>query len=86
MGKRGIAKSYSIRYAHMIGKTFGRLTVIRILDEVHPHTGVPFVCKCVCGKEKIVGRYHLMRSAIKSCGCLRTGNKIGLQGSFAVIQ
>lgn len=28
-----------------------------------------WLCRCVCGKEKVVGGQHLRRGASKSCGC-----------------
>lgn len=58
---------------HLIGLSFGRLTVVY---EVEPHiypTGRPrrqYLCKCKCGKEKIV-RVNDLGVRVNSCGCLR---------------
>jgi len=49
---------------------FGRLTVIRLLDErSYGHT--VWECQCECGKLTTVYRGHLISGATKSCGCLR---------------
>lgn len=33
---------------------------------------VQWECKCVCGKPKWADKYHLLRGATKSCGCLHS--------------
>lgn len=52
-------------YTHedLTGQTFGYLTAIE-----HVGRGM-WKCRCVCGKEKIVGRLDLKRGRTKSCGC-----------------
>jgi hypothetical protein len=62
------------------GHEFGYWTVIR-------HSGADkgrnrlWVCRCVCGNEKLVGIQHLKSGASKSCGCksgeLRCGKLSG---------
>lgn len=49
----------------MIGKKFGRLTVIRAAE-----TG-RWVCSCECGNEKTYYRGNLTSGSTLSCGCLR---------------
>jgi ribosomal protein S27E len=61
---------------NLSGKTFGRLTAIKIVEK-HEHTptkrrGTFWLCKCECGNEKIVMSTELTRGDTKSCGC---GNK-----------
>lgn len=53
----------------LAGKQFGRLTVIKYAGSKNYRT--LWLCKCECGKEKIVKSSDLTRGATKSCGCLR---------------
>ena len=55
----------------MIGRKFGRLTVLRKSMEMsfskrRPH----WKCRCDCGIERIVSEKHLKSGNTKSCGCL----------------
>ena len=56
----------------LTGKRFGRLTVIRKAEDFSNgnHTHHKWVCKCDCGKEKIVSGESLRNGSSKSCGCL----------------
>ena len=54
----------------LTGQKFGRLTVIRLLDERTKNGGKKYLCRCDCGTEKVVQQGHLRSGAIKSCGCL----------------
>ncbi len=56
---------------NLIGKTFGRLTVIRLADVQKPGKGVLWLCQCSCGKECIANSIMLRSGHVKSCGCLR---------------
>jgi hypothetical protein len=52
----------------MIGKKYGRLT---ILKEGSKKGKVRFcVCSCDCGKIKSIQLYHILRGHSQSCGCL----------------
>jgi hypothetical protein len=54
----------------MIGKRFGRLTVIA--DAGNTKTGMKmWECKCDCGNITVVRGTHLREGSIKSCGCIR---------------
>lgn len=55
----------------MIGKRFGRLTVIEYVG-VNKHRKALFICKCDCGKitKPIIGG-NLRDGGTKSCGCLK---------------
>lgn len=56
------------KYEDLVGKKFNMLTVICLTDtKVHKMPG--WLCKCDCGGEKIVARYHLTSNSVKSCGC-----------------
>lgn len=51
----------------MIGQKFGRLTVIKRVEE--QNGALKWLCKCDCGNEKIVAGSHLKDGSTKSCGC-----------------
>jgi len=57
----------------MIGKRFGRLTVIAFGEKHRYPCGSlrwKWKCRCDCGKETIVDATTLRRGVSKSCGCL----------------
>lgn len=58
---------------NLIGKSFNKLTVIKIVERPeHVSTkrrGTYWLCKCECGNEKIVRSAELVRGDTKSCGC-----------------
>lgn len=54
---------------NLIGKKFGRLSVIGIDDRGTRKTY--WVCQCDCGNIKTVRSDSLQSGAIKSCGCLK---------------
>ena len=57
------------RYApNLIGKSFGRLTVID-RDENDEHRHSRWVCLCSCGNIKTVAARHLRSGNTVSCGC-----------------
>lgn len=49
------------------GEVFKRLTVI----SRHQRTPLRWLCKCICGTEKIVSSNCLLEGITRSCGCLR---------------
>jgi len=51
------------------GKKFGKLTVIERFGSGR-REGVFWLCKCACGKEKIINGRSLRNGNTKSCGCL----------------
>lgn len=65
---------------NIIGKKFGKLTVIDYVgkdDKYHKK----YLCKCDCGKQKIIAESALLHGQSKSCGCMRakdlTGKRFG---------
>lgn len=54
----------------MIGKVFGKLTVIKRYDQVNSDNKYPYVCKCECGGEVIAAKNNLVGGRTQSCGCL----------------
>jgi hypothetical protein len=58
----------------MTGKRFGRLTVVKRVDnytQPNGKTKVMYKCVCDCGNEIIVSATHLISGHTQSCGCLR---------------
>lgn len=53
----------------MIGKRYGRLTVISQSESITPGR-LLWLCKCDCGNECVVRGISLRRGDRKSCGCL----------------
>lgn len=55
----------------IIGKKFGKLTVIRFLSvKEREHKNRNVLCKCDCGNEHQVNYSKLINGHTKSCGCL----------------
>jgi len=52
----------------LTGMVFNRLTVIREYGKDNSGRYL-YLCRCSCGKEKIVRASHLTGGTIKSCGC-----------------
>jgi hypothetical protein len=65
------------RALDLTGQRFGILTVLeRAEDKVYKkRKRVCWLCRCDCGKEKIIAKDRLMRGDAKSCGCLRGKDK-----------
>lgn len=59
-------KAYDI-----VGKKFGKLTVIKRAKEFENSRVSKWLCVCECGKEKVVRGRPLVIGEIKSCGCSR---------------
>ena len=53
----------------IIGKKFGRLTVISFSHSNGYRKY--FLCKCECGKEKIIYKGSLLSGRTLSCGCFQ---------------
>lgn len=54
----------------LVGKTFGRLTVIKKLRP-NKRRNIQWLCQCSCGNKHIVITSYLINGKIKSCGCLQ---------------
>lgn len=54
----------------LTGKRFGRLVVIQREGKVK-NGNVTWLCRCDCGKMKVVDGYCLRTGQTLSCGCLR---------------
>lgn len=54
----------------LIGKKFGKLTIISIFDKKEKSGNVRYAhCKCDCGNEKDIILRHVLSERTKSCGC-----------------
>lgn len=58
------------KFNDLTGQKFGRLLVIKPIEERASNGGVKFLCKCDCGVEKIVEGHNLKNHTSQSCGCL----------------
>ena len=63
---------------------YGKLTILKEENKKKYKNGTVFsyvLCRCDCGKEKVINYNNIKRGLVKSCGCLvRTKN--GLSGSI----
>ena len=50
----------------LTGKVFGYWTVLKLI-----HKNNKWLCRCKCGKEKVVSIYYLIAGTSKSCGCFQ---------------
>ena len=64
----------------LTGKKFGKLTVIKRVENQGKRT--MWLCKCECGNETIVLGSNLTRLHTKSCGCLQKEKHIGFIHGF----
>lgn len=65
---------------NMLGKKYGRLTVIGFAKN-DKYQNAQWLCRCDCGTEKIVQGAALRRGDIQSCGCLKLEqNAADMQG------
>ena len=53
----------------MIGKTFGKLTVIQQSDK-NSDGSYNYLCQCECGKQKLINGVSLRQGITHSCGCI----------------
>ena len=60
------------RIADMVGKKFGKLTVIEMSDKQGIY--YRYLCKCECGNTKVLRGASLRNGLTKSCGCIRSEN------------
>ena len=54
----------------MIGKKFGKLTVIKKTSATK-NGSIVWECECACGKTRLATSRELNSGSVKSCGCLR---------------
>lgn len=74
LNKHDIPKDHS----HIINKTYGKWTVIKLIDIAPKSGNFRYLCKCVCGNEKVVYGTKLRTgdtTQCKSCGNRQRGKK-----------
>jgi len=54
----------------IIGKQFGRLTVISSTEERASNGVIMWICECTCGNQTKVSSSNLKGGSVRSCGCL----------------
>ena len=59
----------------MIGKKFGKLTVIKKTSATK-NGSIVWECECACGKTRLATSRELNSGSVKSCGCLKAGRKL----------
>lgn len=75
---------------NLTGQKFGRLTVLSRAENRGKQ--VCWLCRCSCGKEKIVSGNNLKAGHVRSCGCFQIEarynkkrlNRYNLTGDFAI--
>src|SRR4030095_6914606 len=63
------------RLVWLVGRKFGKLTVISRSNNVRRDAG--WLCICECGKETIVASPDLQQGKTESCGCMKGNFKHG---------
>ena len=60
----------SHNFSDLTGQKFGKLTAIKKVKVYNKTNSAQWLCKCDCGKEKIVSASCLRSGDTQSCGCL----------------
>lgn len=58
------------RTKNLVGKKFGKLTVVELLEESNDFNRRLYRCKCDCGNEVVIPSSSLTTGHTNSCGCL----------------
>ena len=59
----------------LIGKRFGRLTVLKQAPNCTSYGSRQWICKCDCESVKVISTHALLSEETRSCGCLRCEGK-----------
>jgi len=59
--------------ANLVGKTFGRLTVIH---KIPSGKNSKWMCVCKCGNRAVIRRPNLVSGICRSCGCIQRESRI----------
>lgn len=57
----------------LTGRVYGQLTVVRLFEVLKPKCVTRWLCRCDCGREKIVRGSNLHSGQVSSCGCWKRG-------------
>lgn len=66
------------KFENLVGRQFGRLTVVKFAGMNGPRAY--WRCQCECGNRTVAASNHLKRGGVQSCGCLKKARKIDLAG------
>lgn len=59
----------------LVGHKWAKMEVIAQADKPEGNNlkfrGTWWLCRCACGKEKVLPRQYITQETVKSCGCLR---------------
>lgn len=66
-------KAHQSHAPAMVGRRFGRLTVVAVAESITTHSRVECVCDCGTDKPVVVELRKLKEGHTKSCGCMRRG-------------
>ncbi len=69
------------QYNNLTGKKFGKLFV-KSLHHLDDRQQCWWLCKCKCGKEKLIRSYNLSHGYTKSCGCINVKRHGDITGSY----
>lgn len=58
------------KFINLMGQKFGRLTIVKRAGS-DKWKNATWLCKCNCGREKIISGNDLREGNTKSCGCLK---------------
>lgn len=62
---------HSRKKLELTGQRFGKLTVIAPAENVDGRTA--WLCRCQCGRERVVKTCHLRDGHVTGCGCQPCG-------------
>lgn len=66
------AKTCGNEHVNIMGKVFGRLTVISRSENINDDGKYGFICKCECGNTTEVAKNNLISGRTRSCNCLNS--------------
>lgn len=69
-----IVKIYDFTNEKYVGKTYGGYTIIKYHSFNEESGKHYFLCKCICGTEKVVDAYNLIYGNSNNCGCAKSVN------------
>jgi hypothetical protein len=75
IGEVHTKKKKEMKKIDLTNKRFGRLVVIKQVNQIKGNV-VKWLCRCDCGKVKVIDGRRLRDKLTKSCGCLKTDKLI----------
>jgi len=65
-----VHSEHSRKKLDLTGQRFGKLTVLAPAENIDKRTA--WLCRCECGRERVVKTYYLRSGKVTSCGCDRS--------------